>query len=333
MTPVCYIAFFLMAAHTILVLAQPAEKQLAMLDALPDETTIAVGDNREAFESAAAGADVVLAWSGTRDLLQEVLRMAPGVQWVHSRSAGLDTVLFPELVESSVILTNARGVFSQSLGEFAIAAALFFAKDLRRMVRSQEAGRWDQFDITEIRGKTMGIVGYGDIGKAVASRAKAMGMRVVALRRSPERSADDPHVDEVMPLERLEELMRQSDYVTAAAPLSDSTRGLIGEKALAAMKSEAVIINIGRGPVIDEASLVRVLRERRIRGAALDVFDQEPLPEGHPFYGLDNLLLSPHCADHTPTWLEDAMQFFIDNFARFHKGEPLLNVVDKRRGY
>jgi phosphoglycerate dehydrogenase-like enzyme len=99
------------------------------------------------------------------------------------------------------------------------------------------------------------------------------------------------------------------------------------------MKPEGVIINVGRGPVIDEASLVRVLRERRIRGAALDVFDQEPLPEGHAFYGLDNVLLSPHCADHTPTWLEDAMQFFIDNFERYRKGEPLLNVVDKRQGY
>jgi phosphoglycerate dehydrogenase-like enzyme len=320
-------------AHTVLVLAQPADKQLAMLEALPQETTIVVGESPEAFEGTAADAEVVLLWPGSRGLMREVLRMTPRLRWVHSRAAGLDNLLFPELVESPVQLTNARGVFSQSLGEFAIAAALFFAKDLRRMVRSQEAGKWDQFDIVEIRGQTMGIVGYGDIGKAVASRAKAMGMRVVAIRRRPELSADDPHVDEVLPLDRLEDLMRQSDYVTAAAPLSESTRGLIGEKALAAMKPEGVIINIGRGPVIDESALVRALQERRIRGAALDVFDQEPLPEGHPFYGLDNLLLSPHCADHTPTWLEDAMQFFIDNFERFRKGEPLLNVVDKRQGY
>jgi phosphoglycerate dehydrogenase-like enzyme len=322
-----------MPAHSLLVLAEPAERQLAMLEALPAETSIATGTNLEAFERAAAGADAVLMWSGTRDLLREVLRIAPRVRWVHSRSAGLDSVLFPELVESPVVLTNGRGVFSQSLGEFAIGAALFFAKDFRRMVQSQEQGRWDPFDIVEIRGQTMGIVGYGDIGRAVASRAKAMGMRVVAVRRRPELSADDPEVDEVLPMTRIPDLLKQADYVTVAAPLAEGTRGLIGEAELGAMKPEAVIINIGRGPVIAEAALVQALQERRIRGAALDVFDEEPLAEGHPFYRLDNVLLSPHCADHTPTWLEDAMRFFLDNFERYRNGEPLLNVVDKRLGY
>lgn len=322
-----------MPAHSLLVLAEPAERQLAMLEALPAETSIATGTNLEAFERAAAGADAVLMWSGTRDLLREVLRIAPRVRWVHSRSAGLDSVLFPELVESPVVLTNGRGVFSQSLGEFAIGAALFFAKDFRRMVQSQEQGRWDPFDIVEIRGQTMGIVGYGDIGRAVASRAKAMGMRVVAVRRRPELSADDPEVDEVLPMTRIPDLLKQADYVTVAAPLAEGTRGLIGEAELGAMKPDAVIINIGRGPVIAEAALVQALQERRIRGAALDVFDEEPLAEGHPFYRLDNVLLSPHCADHTPTWLEDAMRFFLDNFERYRNGEPLLNVVDKRLGY
>jgi phosphoglycerate dehydrogenase-like enzyme len=322
-----------MPAHSLLVLAEPAERQLAMLEALPAETSIATGTNLEAFERAAAGADAVLMWSGTRDLLREVLRIAPRVRWVHSRSAGLDSVLFPELVESPVVLTNGRGVFSQSLGEFAIGAALFFAKDFRRMVQSQEQGRWDPFDIVEIRGQTMGIVGYGDIGRAVASRAKAMGMRVVAVRRRPELSADDPEVDEVLPMTRIPDLLKQADYVTVAAPLAEGTRGLIGEAELGAMKPDAVIINIGRGPVIAEAALVQALQQRRIRGAALDVFDEEPLAEGHPFYRLDNVLLSPHCADHTPTWLEDAMRFFLDNFERYRNGEPLLNVVDKRLGY
>jgi phosphoglycerate dehydrogenase-like enzyme len=132
---------------------------------------------------------------------------------------------------------------------------------------------------------------------------------------------------------RLLDLMKQSDYVTAAAPLAEGTRGLIGETELGAMKPDAVIVNIGRGPVIVEAALVRALEERRIRGAALDVFDAEPLPQGHPFYKLDNVLLSPHCADHTPTWLDDTMRFFLDNFERYRKGEPLRNVVDKRLGY
>ncbi|MGH9662429.1 MAG: D-2-hydroxyacid dehydrogenase, partial [Bryobacteraceae bacterium] len=230
-------------------------------------------------------------------------------------------------------LTNGSGVFSQSLGEFVIAAALFFAKDLRRMVRSQQAGQWDSFDVDEIRGQTMGIVGYGDIGRACAERARALGMRVLALRRRPDRSRDDARVDQVFPTEGLLDMIRQCDYIVAAAPLTPETRGLVGEAAMAAMKSTAVVINVGRGPVVDEGALVRALEAGRIRGAALDVFDTEPLPAGHPFYRLDNVLLSPHCADHTRDWLEQAMLFFLENFERYRNGEPLRNVVDKRAGY
>jgi phosphoglycerate dehydrogenase-like enzyme len=322
-----------MEHHTVLVLADPTEPQLAMLEALPEGTGIAVGNRPEAFSRAAEEATAILHWSGSRELLQETLAMAPGVRWVHARAAGLDSVLFPELVESRAVLTNGRGVFSAPLGEFAIGAALFFAKDFRRMVRSQEAGVWDQFDVEEIAGRTMGIVGYGDIGCAVAERARAMGMRIVALRRNPALCEGDPLVDEAFGADRLEELLAQSDYVVAAAPLTEATRGMLGEAAFAAMKPGAVLINVGRGPVVDEAALVRALAERRIRGAALDVFNTEPLPAGHPFYGLDNVLLSPHCADHTSDWLERAMAFFLENFERFREGRPLRNVVDKRRGY
>ena len=153
---------------TVLVLANPAERQLAMLEQLPAETSIAVGELPAAFERAAPDADVIFNWSGSGELLREVFRMCPRVRWVHTRSAGLDGLLFPELVESAAALTNASGVFSESLGEFALAGILFFAKDLRRMVRNQAAGRWEPFDIVDIAGQTLGIVGYGDIGRAVA---------------------------------------------------------------------------------------------------------------------------------------------------------------------
>jgi phosphoglycerate dehydrogenase-like enzyme len=318
---------------TVLVLADPAEPQLAMLKELPESTGIAVGKCLEAFERAAPEAAVILNWSGSRELLEQVWRMAPRVRWVHSRSAGLEDVLFPGLVESGAVLTNSRGVFSAPLGEFVLGAALFFAKDLRRMVRSQEDRCWDPFDVTQIRGQTMGIVGYGDIGRAVACLAKAFGMRVLALRRRPELCRGDALVDEVIPVARKLELMARSDYVVVTAPLTPETRGLIGEPELRAMRASAVLINVGRGPVVEEAPLVRALQERWIHGAALDVFDSEPLPHAHPFYRLDNVLLSPHCADHTPDWMDRAMQFFLDNFERFRKGESLLNVVEKRQGY
>jgi phosphoglycerate dehydrogenase-like enzyme len=320
--------------NTVLVLANPTEPQLAMLEALPAETGIAVGDNVQAFERAAPDADVIYNWSLGGGLLREVFRMTPHVKWVHSRSAGLDSVLFPELVKSPVILTNGRGVFSQSLGEFVLGAILYFAKDFRRMIRSQISGVWDPFDITEVSGQTVGIVGYGDIGRAVATRVRALGMHVLAVKRhGPPLYNMDPLVERIYSPEARLEMLDRCDYIVASAPLTPETRGMIGEAEFAAMKPTAVVINVGRGPVIDEAAMVKALSARKIKGAALDVFDCEPLPAGHPFYSLENVLLSPHCADHTPEWMEDAMRFFLAQFERFRKGEPLLNVVKKELGY
>jgi phosphoglycerate dehydrogenase-like enzyme len=316
-----------------LVLADPAESTLAMLEQLPDETTIAAGNSVEAIERTAADATVIFSWSIAGKLLESVFAMAPRVRWIHSRSAGLDGVLFPALVESPVPLTNARGVFSESLGEFVVGAALYFAKDFRRMIRSQEAGEWSQFDVEPLEGSTLGIVGYGDIGRAIAIRAHAMGMKVLALRRRPEQSRGDPLIDAVYPPARKLEMLAACDYIAASAPLTAETRGMIGEAEFGVMKKTAVVMNVGRGPVIDEAALVRALEQGRIKGAALDVFDREPLPAGHAFYGLKNVLLSPHCADHTPEWLADAMRFFLQQFERYSKGQPLLNVVDKKSGY
>ena len=321
------------AATTLLVLADPAEPQLRMLERFRDKMAIVIGQRPELFAASAPVADAILVWSASRDLLATVFAMAPRVRWVHSRAAGLDTLLFPALVDSPAPLTNSSGVYSRSLGEFVAASVLFFAKDFHRMQRNQMAGRWEQFDVEEVHGKTLGIVGYGDIGRAAAKFAKALGMRVIALRRHPEKSDGDSLVDETLGLERLLDLMGRSDYVVAAAPLTSETRGLVSAAAIAAMKPTGVFINVGRGAVVDELALIDALRQKRIRGAALDVFDQEPLPAGHPLYALDNLLLSPHCADHTQTWIDDAMQFFTENLERFVRGEPLKNVVEKRLGY
>jgi phosphoglycerate dehydrogenase-like enzyme len=321
--------------HTVLVLsADLADRDLKLLAQLPSETSIAVGNSVEAFERLAGDATVILSWSLAGQLLRDVFAMCPKARWVHSRSAGLDGVLFRELVESPVPLTNGRGVFSQSLGEFALGAILYFAKDFRRMNRNQEAGRWEPFDIVEIAGQTVGILGYGDIGRAVAARVRAMGMRVLAVKRQgPSRDNTDPLVHRIFPPAGRAEMLAQSDYVVVAAPLTDETRGMIGEAEIQAMKPDAVVINLGRGPVIEEAALVRALAGKRIKGAALDVFDTEPLPGGHVFYSLENVLLSPHCADHTADWTEQGMRFFLAQFERFSQGRPLENVVDKQQGY
>ncbi len=322
-----------MDVHKLIVIANPATPQLKMLEQLPSSTSIAVGETADALSKAAPDADVVLNWAVSNATLREIFGKCRRVRWVHTRNAGLDNLLFPELVESPATLTNGRGVFSQSLGEFVIGAILFFAKDFRRLIRNQQAGVWDPFDMTEIAGQTICILGYGDIGRAVASRARTLGMRVLAVKRRPPAAGADPLANEVVGPEERRDAIARADYVAVCAPLTPETRGMAGVAEIAAMKPAAVMINVGRGPVIDEQALIRALTEKRIRGAALDVFDQEPLPAGHPFYKLDNVLLSPHCADHTPTWTDDAMRYFVAQFERYRKGEPLQSVVDKKLGY
>jgi phosphoglycerate dehydrogenase-like enzyme len=323
-----------MDKNTVVVLANPNEPQLAMLEALPPDTGIAVGNSAEAFARAAPTASVIFNWSGSGTLLREVLRMCPAVRWVHCRAAGLDDLLSPELIESPAPLTNGSGVFSPPLGEFVLGAILYFAKDFRRLIRNQSAGTWEQFDVTEISGQTAGIVGYGDIGRAVATRLKAMGMHILASRRTvPPAGAADSLVSRYYGPGTLLEMIAQCDYIVVTAPLTPETRGMIGAREFAAMKSSGVIVNVGRGAVIDEPAMIQALSEKRILGAALDVFTTEPLVSGHPFFQLENVLLSPHSTDHTRDWLERAMQFFLAQFERFSKGEPLLNVVDKKRGY
>lgn len=322
-----------MGKNPIFVLADPNEPQLALLNELRPATEIVIGNTLGTFEPLPSAAEIVFNWSGSLDLLRAVIGQCPNLRWVHSRSVGLERTLFPELIESSVTLTNGRGVFSPSLGEFALAAILYFAKDLRRMIRNQMAGKWEQFDIEPVAGQTVGIVGYGDIGRAVAARVRPMGMKVLALKRHASSAATDPLVEQVFSSERLLDMLPLSDYVVIATPLTAETQGMIGAPAMAAMKPTGVLINLGRGPVVDEPSLIQALSHGRIKGAALDVFDQEPLPEGHAFYSLENVLLSPHCADHTPDWLDQAMRFFIEQFQRFRAGEPLLHLVDKRLGY
>ena len=323
-----------MKNNTILVLGEPDVSQTARLEKLRPEAAVFVGGAAKAFGQELADADILFNWSASPALFREIFLMCPRLRWVHSRSAGLDKSLFPELTESSVLLTNGSGVFSASLGEFALAAILYFAKDFRRMIRNQMAGVWEAFDVLPVAGSTVGIVGYGDIGRAVAARTRALGMKVLALKRHvSQEGQDDALVDEVFGPGRRTEMLARCDYVVVAAPLTAETKGMIGEPEFAAMKPTAVVINVGRGPVIDEGALVKALAAGRIKGAALDVFDQEPLPAGHPFYKMENVLLSPHCADHTPEWHNDAMRFFIAQYDRFRKGEPLLNVVDKKLGY
>lgn len=322
-----------MSSMTLLVVSNPSAPYLKWLRELPTDVNYVVGNTVETLSTVADSADAILYCMGPGIPLKTVWDLAPRVQWVHSLSAGLESILFPALAESTVPMTNGRGVFKESLGEFVVASILHFAKDLRRMVRNQEAGRWEQFDVEMVAGKTLGIIGYGEIGRAAAVRAHALGMKIHVIRRRPQLSEEDPIVEKSFTTTQRGEMMAGVDYLLVAAPLTGETKGLVGAAELARLQPNAVVMNVGRGPVIDEAALVEALRSGAIKGAALDVFDKEPLPDGHAFYGLENVLLSPHCADHTATWTDEAMQFFLGNLQRFQGGQPLLNLVDKKSGY
>jgi phosphoglycerate dehydrogenase-like enzyme len=210
---------------------------------------------------------------------------------------------------------------------------LFFAKDLRRLIRQQEAARWEQFDVAFLRDQTLGVVGYGGIGREVARLAHALGMKVVALRRRPPSPENDPVLERSFTREQLNEMLGLSDYVLAAAPLTPETKGMLGYGEFHFMKPSAVFINVGRGAVVVESALISALNQALIRGAALDVYETEPLPADHPFYRMENVLLSPHSADHTTGWMELAVKQFIENFKRFRSGQPLEFIVDKQSGY
>lgn len=326
-----------MPAPNVLVICPPDHYALQKLNAIRGSAHLFISNNLAELERHAPEADIILysALTGSSVPFAEIWRRAPRVKWVHSLAAGVDKLLVPELIDSPVPVTNARGVFKRPLAEFAVLGMLYFFKHVRRLVENQRARRWDEFLVDWLPNKVMGIVGYGEIGRECAMLAKALGVKIHATRRKPELSHSDPLLDRIFPLASLNEMLAEIDVLLAAAPLTPDTRHMLGDAQFRVMKPSAIVINIGRGPVIDEQALIRALQEKRLAGAALDVFETEPLRPDHPFWDMENVLISPHCTDRTrdPDWLDLTMQCFIDNFHRYVNGQPLENIVDKKAGY
>ena len=326
-----------MPKPNLLALFPPDHYALRNLDPLRSEAKILISSKKEELDEFAREADIVLSSNlpGTPVRLREIWLHSEHVRWVHSLSAGVDNLLFPELIDSDVPVTNAKGVFKRPLAEFAVLGMLYFYKRVRRLVESQRAHHWDDFSVDGLQDKVMGVVGYGEIGRECALLAKPLGVKIHATRRKVEKAENDPLLDRIYKTEQLNEMLGEVDVLLASAPLTDETRHMIGEEQFKVMKPSAIVINVGRGPVIEQAALIRALQNRQIAGAALDVFEQEPLPEDSPFWDMENVLVSPHCADrtHNPDWLDLAMQLFVENFHRYQKGRELVNVVDKRAGY
>jgi|SRR5882672_9063432 len=292
-------------------------------------------DRYEGVEEDLRDAEILFAFS----LRAEQFRFAQNLRWIHAPTAAVHQLLFPEFVSSNVVLTNAREVHGPVVAEHVIALIFALAKKIPQAARLQEKHIWGQDAIwndgprpREVADATLGLIGLGSIGRTVARMAAALGMRLIAVREHTEK--DKPEgVATVYAPSQLHDLLSQSDYVVMAAPLTDATRGLMNADRLAAMRPDAYLINVGRGPQVGEAALADALRNRRIAGAALDVFEQEPLPPESPLWELDNLLITPHTAGLTEKLWHRHYALFSQNLRRYLAREPLLFIVDKQKGY
>ena len=279
-------------------------------------------------------AEIAIAWS----IRPEQIKAARKLRWIHSPAAAVHTLIFPELIESDIQITNAREVHGPVVAEHVMAQIFALAKKIPAAVRLQQKHEWGQqamWDelprVREIAGATVGLVGLGSIGRAVAKSAKALGMRVVAVREHPEKGSEG--TDAVFGPAQIEEVFRQANYIVLAAPVTAGTKAIANAERLALMKPDACLINVGRGPLLDEPALAAALRDGKIGGAALDVFPKEPLPADSPLWDVPNLLITPHTAALTDKLWERHYALFSENLRRYLNGEPLLAVVDKRKGY
>jgi phosphoglycerate dehydrogenase-like enzyme len=279
-------------------------------------------------------AEIGIAWS----IRPEQIKAAKKLRWIHSPAAAVHQLIFPELVASDIVLTNAREVHGPVVAEHVIAQIFALAKKIPDSVRLQQKHVWGQqrmWDelprVREVAGATVGLIGLGSIGRAVAKSAKALGMRVVAVREHPEKGSEG--ADVILGPTQMHELFRQADYVVLAAPVTDNTTAIANFERLALMKPDACLINVSRGQLVDENALASALREKKIGGAALDVFPKEPLAAESPLWDVPGLLITPHTAALTDKLWERHYKRFSENLRRYLSGEVLLGVVDKRKGY
>ena len=305
--------------------------QVPGIEAIDAEAELRCAGSVEALGEALHGADVLLGWSFREGGLRAVWPKAGSLRWIHWTGAGVDALLFPELVASDVVLTNARGVFDRAMAEYVLGLILSFAKRFPETTRHQTERRWEHRLGEMITGKRALVVGVGSIGTEIARMLKATGMRVEGIGRRARSS--HPVFDAVHANAELLAALGRADYVVIVVPLTDATRGMFGAAELAAMRPTARLVNVARGAVLDESALVEALRDGRIAGAALDVAATEPLPIESPLWDLPSVIVSPHMSGDFVGYQEALVAAFVENFYRYRRGEILSNVVDKASGF
>ena len=298
--------------------------------AFPEVDVVATGGRLDAEALADADAVVVLGFDA------ELLAKAPRLGWLQSGGAGVDNLPLPDLAAHGVLVSNASGVHAVNMGEHVLAMMLAFARGIPRLVRAQSDRMWrdepTRSEVFELSGQTVLLVGVGDIGLAAGERAVAFGMRVLGARRRLDGSVPK-WLDEVVPLDRLDDALARADHVVVSLPLTAATRGLFDADRLAAMRRGAYLYNVGRGAVVETTALVASLASGHLGGAGLDVVDPEPLPGDSPLWAMDNVLITAHTAGATPRYWDRVIEILVANVARYRDGEALLNEVDLAAGY
>jgi len=329
--------------------ALPPDWELVVMDTEADGSGDGVAMVDPRLLEAVRSAEVYLGFGFPPALLEA----GPSLKWIHSGAAGVGTALFPEMVESPVLFTNSKGIHGPPMADTALAMMLHFGRGFDFAVAHGARGRWDtepfyreDHPLTEMSRSVVGIFGYGGIGRQVAQRARGAGARVLAFDRHPRAFRDegrmsmgpepdlgDPGIEAVHGEDGFGRLLAESDYLVLTAPETPQTRGTFDARALGRMKESAVLINLSRGGLVVEPDLIRALRDRRLRGAGLDVFGKEPLPADHPLWAFPNVLITPHVSAVTRGFWRRQTDLILANLERYLRGEPLLNLVDKDAGF
>ena len=298
---------------------------------IADSVDLVFADTASDMATGLAGAEVLFAWRPRSGLLEPMWELASALRWIQAASAGVEDLLFEEMVRSPVVLTNARGVFDDAMAEYVLGLLLLFAKGLPGVLERQLRREWRPRDSEQLAGKRVLVVGVGSIGRAIGRRCKGARMTVRGVG-STARGRDDVF-GLVHGSDELAEACSWADVVVNVLPSTPATRRRFDESIFAAMQPSARFVNVGRGSTVDEAALVRALQEGRIAGAGLDVFEHEPLPEDSPLWDLPNVIVSPHMSADFAGWREMLVELFVENLQRYLTGRPLKNVVDKELGY
>jgi len=316
----------------VVVMGATAEEPPPGIHAIAGEVDLRYAPDRASLEREIADAEIVYTWWGERDDLEAAWPRAGNLKWLAASNVGINGLLFPALVESDVTLTNARGAADVPIAETVVGFVVAMAKGFRPMFDRQREHVWDLHVMERLAGRRVLVVGPGPIGRAIARALRdGLGMRAAAVGRTA-RPGDDVF-ETIVGADDLHAALADADYVIDSMPLTPQTRGMFDEAAFAAMKRTARFVNVGRGATVMEAALIDALASGGIAGAALDVYEEEPLPAGSPLWDMENVIVCPHMSGDVDGFEADFAAVFYDNLRRYLRGEPLRNVVDKRLGF